>query len=453
MTGPEITPSQENTVAPIGAKTDGLISRATSRVKNWFSKPQSTEAFPPIRESAPEILARTLLPNRQVTLEDISIHNIIPIDFAASRRLALAVNQIKATPINQFEVSQLKPPASVHEAIPWAASTIAHHYNPEIPIILPNEQDILAMKPWLKDVSSFLGKFSGRWQYRFGRFIEKKAENALGEATKNVLKRIDTVGQVDHPKARFVPELAQVYKEVTKPEYEDDESFDLGEALGSIFSEESKPRQVRVPIERKVVDLIENLRHAKRGSPYGWINRNSYPLLARAVEITKFPPNTVNEAEAGIAGSEVMSGIETFLKGQGIRDISSPARPVKTFDLFDANTWNDQNIMRSFAETFAYEQILAVKRSLPGILVEVLNLLPESGPELVDAVRILSENVLILSKQGISNAEIAAALFRRPSEESKKAPPPLVTKPTPHSPGVTSAEAAQKLRTRITQSP
>lgn len=47
------------------------------------------------------------------------------------------------------------------------------------------------------------------------------------------------------------------------------------------------------------------------------------------------------------------------------------------------------------------------------MFTEAGHLLPESGPEVLGAVRMLSENILILSKQGVSNAEIAAALFRK----------------------------------------
>ena len=67
----------------------------------------------------------------------------------------------------------------------------------------------------------------------------------------------------------------------------------------------------------------------------------------------------------------------------------------------------------SAAETFAMDKVLAVKNSLTIILLHVQGLLPESGPEVVESIRILSENILILSKQGKSNAEIAVALFRK----------------------------------------
>lgn len=189
--------------------------------------------------------------------------------------------------------------------------------------------------------------------------------------------------------------------------------------MGNLFGEEATSKKVRVPIERKVANLVLNLKFAKKGRSDGWINRDSYPLLSRATEISKFPPDTIEDEYAGVAGSEVMSGVEAFLKGQGVRGISAAPRPVNTFDLFDANTWNGDSVMRSLAETLANQKLLAVKRSLPYILTEVQHLLPESGPEAVDAIRTLSENILILSKEGVSNSEIAVALFRK-SQKSKK---------------------------------
>lgn len=387
----------------------GLTWRIKSKVGGWFSRPSFGKVVPPMRESAMVILARTTLPDREVSLGDINVYTTLPIDFGVARRLAFAINEIKETPIDQFELEQLKPSAAVYEAIPWAASAIAHHYNSEIPVILPNEEDVMLMRPWLRDVSQFLGRFSSRWQYRFGRFVERKAEDILGEAVKNILNRVDIIGQIDHPKARFVPELVSLYQEVTKPEYVEEDDFDLG----SLFDMNKRPKKVRVPIEDQVGTLITILRIAKTGRQDAWVNRETYPLIAGALEISKFPPDSVDEDTASIAGSEIISGIEKFLRRQNITKLHPAPKPVKTFDFWDGNTWNFNSVERSFAETFAWDQVQAVKRSLPSILVEVMNLLPESGPEVTQAVRKLSEDILILSKQGVSNAEIAAALFRK----------------------------------------
>ncbi len=389
---------------------------AFSRFRGIFQRQQTTPnlaGLPFVREPASVVLARTTLPDRQVALDDISIYSVFPMDSGATRRLALAVNEIRATPINSYDLAQLKPPTAVYDAIPWAASAIAHHYNPEIPVILPSEEEVTTMKPWLNDISRFLGRFSARWQYRFGRFIEKKAENAIEEAARNILSRVDTIGRIDRPRTKFVPELTQLYQEVTRPEYRYDDSLDLGDMFDSMFNFDHKPKQVRIPIEEKVADLVANLRYAKYGD-HGRINSGNYPLIASATRISGFPPDSLDEDSAGVVGSEIMSGVETFLKRQNVSGISSAPKPAKTFDFFDANTWNDGSVKRSFAETFFLEQVQTVRNSLPSILTEVQNLLPESGPEIVERVKKLSVDILILSQQGVSNAEIATALFSKP---------------------------------------
>lgn len=371
------------------------------KIKGYFKR---TPVELPVREPAAAVLARTELPQRTVTLEDISIYNL-PIDFAATKRLALAINVIKETPVEQFEISQLKPPASVSAAIPWAASAIAHHYNPDIPVILPNEEDVIAVKPWLRDISNFLGRFSIRWQQRFGRFIEKKAEVLLDSTTENIFKKVDPIGEIGNPRARFVPELTDLYQATAKPHYRQEEDF-----FGT-------PKKVAVPIEQKIANLISSLRDVKYGFK-SWINKSTYPLLTRAITISGLPPAGLDENMAGVVGSEIMQGVEEFLKRHGVKKIPQPPVHVKTFDLFDGETWNGDSVMRSLTESFAWEKLIAVRRQLPTILMEVQSILPENGPETLQAVRILAENVLILSKQGVSNAEIAAALFRK-SKESK----------------------------------
>lgn len=219
------------------------------------------------------------------------------------------------------------------------------------------------MKPWLRQVSQLFGRFSGRWQNRFGKFIEKKAETLITDAAGNILKKVDLIEEINHPKARFVPELADLYRRAAKPEYMQDDGFDLGEFL-DIFSDKlALQRQKRVPIEIKIAELVGALKFARTGNQRGWINRTSYPLIARVSEISGFPSSATNEETAGIVGSEIMSGIGKFLKEQGVREIPRTPRPVKTFDLFDGNTWNGGSMGRSFAETFAWDQVQAVKKT------------------------------------------------------------------------------------------
>lgn len=384
---------------------------AIARIRRFFQDRKTTpETFPPRRESADDILAKTPLPKRNVQLHDISLYGL-PIDFTATRRLAIALNEIKETPIDQFELAQLKPPAAVHEAIPWVASAIVHHYNPEVPVITPNEDDITAIKPWLRSVSHLLGKFSPQWQYKFGRFVERRADHLLNKTAEGVLKRLDLIGIIENPQSQFVPEIESLYSRVSKPTYEEDTRIDIGEIF-DIFGEQRRP-MVQVPIERKVLDLVVELQNTRRGSKYGLVNRQDYPLLASVIEITQFPSDDVDIDTAAVVGSEIMTGLEAFLKLRGIKNVRQAQSPVKTLDLFNTDTWTTDSAMRSLAETFAMKQVLAVKRSLPSILVEVEGLLPQSGPKTVDRVRKLAEDILILRKQGVSNTEIAQALFSK----------------------------------------
>ncbi len=386
-------------------RSQGEPSNKPQERKGWrrfFGKgePKTVDLsdLPPAREAAAVVLARTTLPDRVVTLEDISIHHI-PINWGALKRLGLAVNRLKETPIEKFEVEELKPPAAVFEAIPMVASAIAHHYTPEIPIILPSEDEVKALKPWLRDVSSLLGRFSPRLQHRFGRYIEKKAEDAIEQAAGNVLGRVDILGEVKKPRARFVPELANIYRRVAAYRTEDVEGW---------FENYTQ----EVPIERKVAELIVHMRGARYGHDNTWLSIKSFPLMVRGLRLSKFPPDTMVETEVAVAGSEVMQGIEGFLNREGVSIPPAP-HPVATFDIFDYETWGGDNIWRSLGETFKPEQIEAARRELPNILAEVKEVLPENGPAVIESVKTLAENILILSKQGVSNAEIAAAIFAK----------------------------------------
>lgn len=423
MTGPETTPGREN-LDPSQDVKRGLISRGelTSRVKGWFNKP--------LREPAADILARTtLLPDRLVSLADINLREKLHIDSTAAVRLALAVNGIKETPLDAFDINRFKPDKSLYPAIPWVASVIANSQNPEIPVLMPSEEDIAQMKPWLMETSILLGMFSSRLEHWFGRIVETSGAGKVNKKAKNIMKIAQKIGKIDNPRARFVPELAQLYR-------------NLAQDNGTL-------------IEHKITKLVGDLANARMYRTSSPIDESSYPLLATVIALTEFPPQGTSSFEAGIVGSEIMSGMEIFLKRQGERNISTAPEHIEPFDFFDLNTWTGDSIVRSAAETFAGERIRAVNRNLPSILIEVLNLLPENGPEIMNTIRILAENVLILSKQGVSNAEIAAALFRKPEGPMKTST--TIPKP-PTAPPASRAIPAlptshSNLREKITQSP
>ncbi|MBI2597340.1 hypothetical protein HYW41_04240 [Candidatus Daviesbacteria bacterium] len=86
-----------------------------------------------------------------------------------------------------------------------------------------------------------------------------------------------------------------------------------------------------MPIERKVEGLIVALKVAKHRSPNGPINRQSHPLIARALELSKFPPDDLNEGDAAVAGSEILKGIEAYLRQEGVNGLRTAPEPAMTF--------------------------------------------------------------------------------------------------------------------------
>lgn len=353
------------------------IERRQSGLASLSHRPETTAI----------LLARMPLSERLVGLKDISLYGL-PIDWSTATNLAEAVNRLKQTPLERSEVTQLKPDVQASDAVVWLASAIAHHYNPEISPIFPSEEEIEAIKPWLGRISHFVGRFSQRWQGRFERFVEGRAEKVITQTADKITHAVDLIGQVDRPRVRFVPELTGIYRRL---------SADRFEFVGSI--------------ETRVRNLIIDMRVASRGDSKIWLNIETYPLISRALEISKFPPYSLNEEEAAIVGSEIMGGVETFLRNQGVDDIETPPGPV-SFDLFDLDTWYDGAI-RGVVEIFAGDRIEAVRKELPNILEQVQRVLPEDGPAAVDSVRALVENILILRKQGVTNAEIVDALSRQ----------------------------------------
>lgn len=372
---------------------------------SFLRKRPKTETEPtqlPKSESAASILARTALPEREVSLEDISLYDL-PLNWEAAKDLTLSINRLKGTPIQKFELQDLKPPESLNDAIPVVASAIANHYNPEIPLILPNEEEIMAMKPWLNKVSQFIGRFSAKLQYRFGRYIEGTAENMVKQSAKSILDRVDMITPLGDIRSRFTPELAGIYKRVLQRRYREVEDF---------FGFESHDEEV--PVEENIEELLTKMKDV----PYGggdWINKDDFPLTWRLLKLSAPALRSLDPWVYSIAGSEMTQGIRTYLVNEGEKALPEAASPVRGFDLFDADTWGALNLGRAYGETFKQEQLEAVKRNLPDVLAKVKDVLPEDGTKVADSLKTLAENILILSKSGVSNSQIASALFSKKS--------------------------------------
>ncbi len=107
------------------------------------------------------------------------------------------------------------------------------------------------------------------------------------------------------------------------------------------------------------------------------------------------------------------------MSGEQVKGLYPAPAPIKAFD-WSWETFGFDNMVRAYAEAYEGDQLARVVRELPNILREAKRVLPENGPEFLKAVNKLSLDVLILSKQGVSNAEIAAALFAKNQKPGKQ---------------------------------
>ncbi len=247
----------------------------------------------PEREPVADLIARMPLPQRDVTPADVSIYNL-PLNFGAIKTLGLAVNRLKRTPIEQFDVQRLKPDESVYIGIPMVASVVAHHFNPEIPVVLPTQEEVMAMKPWVRDVAQFLGKSSSQWEKGVGGFAKRLGEDVVRKKAEGISKPVDLLGSVVNPQKQFVQEVGTIYQSYAEPVYD--------EGLR--------------PIEEKMPYLLQNLRDIRDGIFYHRdLTRDSLPILRAVLPAIKFPTDAfINEQGEKIAvgGSEVMRGLHVF---------------------------------------------------------------------------------------------------------------------------------------------
>ncbi len=335
-------------------------------------------------------------PQRTVSLDQIHVRQEIPIGWKSIAEMGRAINRLKDEPLTTDDFSELrKPPEAVYAGVPMVASVIANKRNPAIPVHLPTEAEIKAMKPWLRDASWLIGKFSQNWKRAFDRVIERIGADTVINIGEKAYTVIQDMENINSPRQQFIADIAKLYAALAKPEFE--ESFTL-------FGGEER---VQIPIEEKIENLLEVMRLVRDGYANLWINKTEYPLLARILTIIKFPPDSLDASTAGIAGAEMMRGIESFLKQQGVKNVRTAPRP-KEFNLLSPDTW-----MRGLAEWFAPEKLARVQNHLPEILTHAKNALPENGPEFAQEVYTLAENVTILKQQGEDDKRIVESLFKK----------------------------------------
>lgn len=343
--------------------------------------------------------------DREVTLDSIDIRTI-PLNWAAIARLGRSVNELKDEPLHIQEFGPLRDLTEpLYPVIPMVASVIANRRNPEVTILYPTEEQVKAMRPGLGLASTVIGRFSANWQARFDRFLERKGANKVMGVAEKAFGIIDVVETThyDQPRQRFIEGLALMYSDLSQPETE------AGGFLGL--------EEVGRPIEHKISQLIEEVRADQFGHGRGrYFNSNRHPFLSKLLvavnsvginfpkepEETFFGPNS--DQKAATAGSEIMGGIETFLRGNG-RRVPPASRPMK-FELFNRDSY-----MRVVAEWFGSDKLERVKAHLPEVLNQTVDCIPENPSAVATRIYEIAEDIVTLKKQDKTDREIAEALI------------------------------------------
>lgn len=357
---------------PIPAKKRRFIGR----FKRNPQPPTIEEAQkPPFTPEEQEWIDSAL--ERTVSLDSLNIKNL-PVNFDALKGNAGLVNDLKDDPITAFDISELRPPAEVSFAIPMIASVAAHKENPNIPIEMPTTQEIKAMKPWVGRVARVIGKFSPSWEIKFNRHVEKKGADAVINAGEKLASVADAFKEVDKPQEQFVKEIHRMYEGLLQP-------------LGGYD---------RHKIEVRMHYFLGTMRSAVEGKTYDshWFNKDTFPLLTKILPIVRFPTEAMTYSETvPLAASEMMSGVERFLRQEGLHVDRAPA-PSRSF-------------MRFMAEVFASGKLDEVRQALPDILSTAKRALPENGPAFSQSVNAMTENIVVLRRQGKDPKTIVDAIF------------------------------------------
>lgn len=329
--------------------------------------------------------------DKEVSLNAIDLREL-PIGWQSLTNLGRAINEMKDDPFERRDLADIKPTPDVYPALPMVASVIANKRNPAIPVVLPSQAEVKSMKPWLNTVERFIGRFSQNWARKFGGYVERRGQQVVVDVGSRISTIAEQVRTIESPRQQFITEVTNLYNHLARPEYE---------MVGDFFGE----HRGEVKIEEKVHNLLLGLRYVRDGGKHQLYTKDQYPLLNTVLPIIKFPPDTLNDDQASVAGAELMEGIHIFLKQQGITHLM-PIPRAQEVNLFDPGSW-----MRGIAETFFGEKLERVKRGLPNVLTQAHGVLPLSGPQLSDKIYGVAENISILKAQGRTADEIAHHVF------------------------------------------
>ncbi len=195
--------------------------------------------------------------------------------------------------------------------------------------------------------------------------------------------------QTENPRQQLLAELTLIYDKLTAPTKDD-------------FWEDST--------EDKIYHLLNDMERVRDGkSPRDkYITAQECPLTTKLLPALRLP-GKLSGMEAAV-GSEIMQGIEAFLRQQGVQNVRRAPEPgglnINPISWIDPMNWT-----RTMAETFAPERLEEVRESLPLILTQAWAALPEDGPALAGCIYKAAEGAITLKQQGMADKEVIDVLF------------------------------------------
>ncbi len=317
-----------------------------------------------------------------------NIKSLLPIDWRAVTLLGKKINLLQGNTYDSNDLAVIAAPNEPKKLVLMVASVIANSRNPRIRPHFPSEEDLKELKPWIASVQGLIQRVSPKWAVRFGKYVERSGQDAVRDAAHAVIATAEWCRGFREPRKQFVDQMTALYRLVLQP----------AEVAGFWGSETAT-------IEDKIGQLFLALRYGSSNMLPGF-NARAFPLLFAASKKFGFPGPNFSTEQAGIAGAEFVSGIYEFLRARGVKNLPPPPG-ASEFDLFDLGTW-----MRGMAEMFYAEKLALVSEHLPETLDLVTRALPESGPELADAIYEIAERMCGLEESGMSPEDISQLLFR-----------------------------------------
>lgn len=322
-------------------------------------------------------------------LNSVGLKAQLPIDWPAVTLLGHELNHLRNQPFGRQDLADIRPPPDAKAVVVMVASVVVRTWAPHVSCLLPTREEIETLRPWVGSLERLLGRVSPKWAAKFGEYVESRGEEAIVGAGNLVTETAELCVRFEAPRRQFLAELEALYRTVQQP-----------------VAKEGLLGDYEMPIEEKVQELFLGL-WDRRDRLFCNVNEENFPLLFTLMRKFQFPGPGFSASHAGVAGAELMEGIEIFLRHQGAADVP-PAPPPQGFDLLDPGTWT-----RGLAEAFFGEKLENVRSRLPTLLWLVLRILPESGPRVADAIYDIADRVYELSARGVSAEEIAERVFQK----------------------------------------